>query len=171
LDKSIQRHRLDLSLLAPALNAPGDVLEKLVLSDCNLLNEDLNILVDVLLDNQSIVELNLNGNHKLDDGSIVYLAEQLPRMTHLETFKLLKLKYRSSLGFLKALEKSISNKTGLKYLLIHYWRHVGTTQKIQHMVNLNRGGRRIMRDRHFPVALFPFVIEKAYFTRYSCPMT
>jgi hypothetical protein len=28
-----------------------------------------------------------------------------------------------------------------------------------------------MRDRHFPVALFPFVIEKAYFTRYSCPMT
>jgi hypothetical protein len=34
--------------------------------------------------------------------------------------------YCSSLGFLKALEKSISNNTGLKYLLIHYWRHVGT---------------------------------------------
>jgi hypothetical protein len=169
LDLKMQRQRLDLSLLAPALHS-NTSLKKLCLSNTNLLDDDVMCLVDALVHNTTLQDLDLSDNRKVSDVALLHLAQYLPRL-HLVTLNLRKLQNRGSESVVRAMAEGMQDNYTLQLLRIHYWRHVQYTRQIMFYANANRGGRRILRQQEtVPLAVWPHVMERAFRKHYFCPL-
>jgi Ran GTPase-activating protein (RanGAP) involved in mRNA processing and transport len=169
LDLKMQRQRLDLSLLAPALHS-NTSLKKLGLSNTSLQDDDVMCLVDALLHNTTLQDLDLSDNRKVSDVALLHLAQRLPRL-HLVTLNLRKLQNRGSESVLQAMAEGMRDNDTLQLLRIHYWRHVQYTRQILFCANANRGGRRILRQQEtVPLGVWPHVMERAFRKSYFCPL-
>lgn len=169
LDLKMQRERLDLSLLAPALHS-NTSLKKLGLSNTSLQDDDVTCLVDALLHNTTLQDLDLSDNRKVSDVALLHLARHLPRL-NLVTLNLRKLQNRGSKSVLQAMAEGMRDNDTLQLLRIHYWRHVQYTRQILFCANANRGGRRILRQQEtVPLGVWPRVMERAFRKQYFCPL-
>jgi hypothetical protein len=170
LDLKMQRQRLDLSLLAPALHSNTTSLKKLGLSNTSLQDDDVMSLVDALLHNSTLQDLDISDNRKVSDVALLHLAQHLPRL-HLVTLNLRKMQNRGSESVLQAMAEGMQDNDTLQLLRIHYWRHVQYTRQILFCANANRGGRRILRQQEtVPLGVWPHLMERAFRKHYFCPL-
>jgi hypothetical protein len=172
LDLSLQRRRLDLSILSPALaNNNNSVLKRLNLANTNLHDSDIQSLADALVQNLTLRDLNLSANMQVTVDGLVYFAERLPEMK-IQYLNLLKVGLtQSDPRAFAALSEGMEHNTHILLLRIHYWRHVQYTRSIQFFVNANRGGRCLLKvQAEIPRGLWPLVFARAFRHFYFCPL-
>eukprot|EP00339_Tiarina_fusa_P029683 CAMPEP_0117058690 /NCGR_PEP_ID=MMETSP0472-20121206/40773_1 /TAXON_ID=693140 ORGANISM="Tiarina fusus, Strain LIS" /NCGR_SAMPLE_ID=MMETSP0472 /ASSEMBLY_ACC=CAM_ASM_000603 /LENGTH=426 /DNA_ID=CAMNT_0004776117 /DNA_START=59 /DNA_END=1339 /DNA_ORIENTATION=+ len=169
LDMSLQRNRMDMAIMAPAL-ARNKKLKKLFLQNSRLVDEDITELTDALCENTDLRELNLSDNRQVTDAGIIYLGSKLPNMnlTHLNIRKTQS--PTASLSVMKALREGMNENTKLLLLRAVFWKHVQHGRHVQYFVNANRGGRRALEE-HLNPALWPLVFQRANEMMYYCPLS
>ena len=155
LNLRMQRRRLKLDLLTPALATNHTSLRSLLLSNTNLEDEDLMALVDALVKNSSLQELDISENRRISELSVLYLAYRLPQL-NLRFLSLRKLQKQESQNVMQALAQGISQNYTIHVLKIRYWRHVQYAKIILFYTNANLGGRRALKEP-IPLSLWPFV--------------
>jgi hypothetical protein len=168
LDVSLQRNRLKMSILAPALANPATSLKQFYASNCRLEDEDVIVLVDALVENSALRDLDLSNNRQVTDAALIYLAARLPEIK-LNHLNLRKMKIKGSLPVMKALHEGMRRNTSLLLLRIYYWKHVQYAEQIQYFVNANRGGRQVLGES-IPLGLWPLVFQRAHNQLYYCPL-
>jgi Ran GTPase-activating protein (RanGAP) involved in mRNA processing and transport len=168
LDLSLQRNRMNLTVLAPAL-ATNQKLKKLFLQNSRLIDQDVKALTDALCQNTSLRELNLSDNLQVTDAGLIYLASKLPEMS-LSHLNIRKTQPPSgSLAVMKALREGMQENTKLLLLRSCFWKIVQHGRHVQYFVNANRGGRRALEENLNP-ALWPLVFQRANEMMYYCPV-
>jgi hypothetical protein len=169
LDLSLQRHSLNISLLAPALTQQSTGLKQLHLSNCGLADEETFPILDALTQNQQLENLDVSNNRQLSDRFLVYLGERLPKM-QLKFLNIRKLKPpNGSPAAMVALQDGVRQNTTLQLLRLLFWRELRPARWIQIYINLNRGGRRALEEK-IPLSLWPLVFERAQNRIYYCPL-
>lgn len=169
LDLSLQRHRMNMTILGSGLQRSSS-LRQLDLSSCQMIDEDVTALVDKLVDpNFSVSDLNLSNNRKVTGTSLVYLAEWLPNITCLQHLNIRKMTDYKSHKVLDAIAEGLSTNVNLLLLQMNYFLYVEKTRKIQYLVNANRGGRRALGEC-VPLGLWPCILERTNCMTYYCPL-
>ena len=168
LDLSLQRYRPNMKILAPAL--AQSKLRQLILSNSQLEDEDVVALVDTLLQpTAALTDLNLENNRRVTGASLLYFAENLPRIKCLRHLNIRKMTDYKSQKVLKAIAKNMEKNTHLLLLRTNYFLCVEQTREIQYLVNANRGGRRALEEG-IPITSWPKLLERANSITYYCPL-
>ena len=170
LDLSMQQCRMNMKIIAPALVANA-TLKTLDLKNSRLVDEDVVALADLLCANRCIQDLNLSDNRQITDGGIIYFASKLPQMKNLKRLNIRKTQPPTgSLAVMEALRAGMQKNTQLTLLRTVFWKYVCHGRHVQHLVNLNRGGRRALDETLSP-ALWALVFQRANEMTYYCPLT
>lgn len=153
--------KLDLSpIIHSSVANPDSSLRFLDLSRNSLTDEDVQMLANALLQNETLETLHLDHNHITDEGAKA-LAVVLPSLRVMKTLAMPDNPFQEVGG--SALLQAIQDNFVLETLIVP----AGLSQ-VQRMIryfgNLNKGGRRVFattKERHASVlALFPLVIER-----------
>jgi Ran GTPase-activating protein (RanGAP) involved in mRNA processing and transport len=130
-------------------------LTHLNLCENGLNDDDLRTLVDVVRENPSISELDLSGNRFTDKG-ITYLASQLPQLCNLRSLNV----NMQSFGVegAKTLMLALQDHRELESLVLPRSKY---DLQILHLLDLNKGGRKLLQAPPVPLAFWPLVLERA----------
>lgn len=169
VDLGLQRHSLNVALLAPAIAQNPPSLKRLYLSNCGLVDTKVFPLMDALTENTHLESLDLSKNRQLTDKFLIYLGHCLPRI-HLVTLNVLNLHPSSgSPAAMRAMSEGLRQNTHMELLRMMYWKELISARWIQVYINLNRGGRRALEEK-IPLTLWPLILERAQKCRYFCPL-
>jgi hypothetical protein len=170
LDLCLQRNRLNMTILAPALQQCSS-LKILKVANCQMIDEDVIALVDALVEpNASICDLNLSDNRRVTEQSLMYMARRLSDIACLRCLNIRKMAGSKSENVLKAIAEGLAGNTSLLLLRMNYFLCVEHTRQIQYLVNANRGGRHVLGERRLPLGVWPHIFERASNMLYYCPL-
>ena len=167
LDLHSQKCRVNMSILAPSLSLSN--VRKLVLSNTQLEDEDINALADALIQpTVKISHLDLENNRRVTNNALLYLVEKLPNVKYLRHLNIRKMTGDKSKEVLKAIAKNIRDNTHLLFLRIDYFVCVEQTEIKNLGLGLgDRGGRRVLEE-NMPLTTLPNILERANGMTY-CP--
>ena len=167
----MQRQRLDMSILGPAV-AANSTLTTLNLANTHLNDADFRSVVDALCSNKTIRHINLSDNRNVTDEAVLYLAHRIPSFSSsLKILDIRKLQTRGSMQVLQAMAKGMELNYHLEFIRFNYWRHVQYTRQILYWANANRGGRVLLtKQDSVPLGVWPLLFERAQNKHYFAPL-
>jgi hypothetical protein len=145
---------LDLTILAASLVNSAS-LRKLALTSNNLDDRSIASLADAALWQSSIQELDLRSNNISDEG-IHFLAVSLAQSVTMKRLSLHSNPFGEEGGM--ALLSALHSNTVFEFISLPGRLECG--KQIFHLLQLNKGGRRLLRAQNVPRALWPLALER-----------
>jgi Ran GTPase-activating protein (RanGAP) involved in mRNA processing and transport len=133
----------------------NESLKTLALRECNLTDDDLRMVVDIFCSNTTLENVDLQFNHISPDGIKSMFAVNLPRMKGLKRILLRQRRGVVHEDVRDALLEGLKGNVQLERLDLFQW-----ANELEYLFNLNRAGRRILKERCFPLELWPLILAR-----------
>jgi hypothetical protein len=146
---------LDMAILGRALRN-NTTLKKLRLGDNSLNDRSIQGFVEPVLLQSNVQELYLRGNRISDDG-IQHIAQHLRQNTNLKRITLQGNRFGETGA--RALLEALRYNMELEFLSLPGELQCG--KQIFHLLQLNKGGRRLLGADNAPLELWPLIFERA----------